>query len=138
MWINQINKYKDKNSYIKVNSPSNNEEIVAAQQELNVAFPNELKELLLELNGDSVLLHSLQQIIENTIMTRRELSGCYEGLTQLLFIGGNGCGDYYSYIITDGIIVSNKIIRWEHEDNSRIFVANGLAELIEKYYTDQI
>ena len=138
MWNSLINKYKDENSFIKVNSPSNNKEIVAAEEELNVIFPQELKELLLELNGDNVLLHSVQQIVENTIMTRRCLGEYYEGLTQLLFIGGNGCGDYYSYIITDGIIVSNKIIRWEHEDNSRIFVANGLAELIEKYYTDQI
>jgi len=62
----------------------------------------------------------------------------YRGLDEVLFIGGNGCGDYYSYIITDGIIASNKIILWEHEDNSLIFVANGLSELIEKYYEDKI
>lgn len=89
------------------------------------------------MNGDGLLLHSVQQIVENTIMARRALGEYYEGLTELLFIGGNGCGDYYSYIITNGIIDSKEIIRWEHEDNNRVFVGNGLAQLIEKYYTDQ-
>lgn len=71
--------------------------------------------------------------MENTFLARNTLCEYYEGLDELLFIGGNGCGDYY-----DGIIALNEIIRWEHEDNSRMIVANGLAELIEKYYTDQI
>ncbi len=137
MWTKQIVKYKSTNPYIRINEPSNEKEIAVAEKELGVPFPIELKELLLELNGDSYLLYSVQQIVENTIMTRRALGEYYEGLNELLFIGGNGCGDQYSYIIANGVIAANGIVRWEHEDNSRTLVASSLAELIEKYYTDQ-
>lgn len=138
MWKEQIEMHKDNNPYMKINPPASARAIKAAEKKLEIVFPRDLKELLLELDGDNNLMHSVQQIVENTIMTRKALSEHYEGLSLLLFIGGNGCGDYYSYIITNGCIASNDIIRWEHEDNSRIIVANGLSELIEKYYTDQI
>jgi len=133
MWIEQIEIYKNENPFIKINAPSDEKEIKAAEEALGVSFPNELKGLLLELDGDSLLLFSALQIV-----TRKALGGLYGGFEEPLSIGGNGCGDYYAYTITDGITASNEIIRWEHEDNSRVFVASGLAGLIEKYHADQV
>ena len=138
MWTEQIKKYKDENPFIKINPPAKAWAIGAAEKKLRIAFPNELKDLLLELDGDDNLLHSVKQIVENTLLTRKALGEYYEGLSELLFIAGNGCGDYYTYLITNGSIASNQILRWEHEDNSRVFVADGLADLIDKYYTDQV
>jgi cell wall assembly regulator SMI1 len=57
MWSKQIEKYKNKIPYIQIKVPSNRKEIAFAEEELGIAFPSELKELLLELNGDSFLLY---------------------------------------------------------------------------------
>ncbi len=83
------------------------------------------------MNGDNLLLHSVQQIVENSIMTRRYLGECYEGLNQLLFIGGNGCGDYYCYIIRDGVIMSNKIIRWSMKIIDEYLLQMGSLTLLK-------
>lgn len=138
MYIEQIRKLMNDNEYIKPNSPSDIKMITNAENMLNVTFPNELKELLLEMDGDNLLLLSVKQIIEDNIMVREALSEFYEGLDELLFIGGNGCGDYYSYSIPDGQIKSTEIVRWEHEDNTKIVVAHSLKELIDRYYNNEI
>lgn len=81
---------------------------------------------------------SVKQIIEDNLLVRKTLSESYEGLDELLFIGGNGCGDYYSYSILDGQISSTEIVRWEHEDNTKIVVAHSLQEMIDRYYNNEI
>lgn len=99
MYIEQIRKYMNDNEYIKPHPPADLKMIINAENRLNVTFPNELKELLLEMDGDNLLLFSVKQIIEDNLLVREALSEFYEGLDELLFIGGNGCGDYYSYSI---------------------------------------
>lgn len=138
MYIEQIRIYMNDNEFIKPNPPADLKMITNAENRLNVMFPNELAELLLEMDGDNCLLLSVKQIIEDNLLVREALSDCYEGLDKLLFIGGNGCGDYYSYSIMDGQIKSTEIVRWEHEYNSMIVVANSLKEMIDKYYNDEI
>ncbi len=82
-------------------------------------------------------MFSVQQIVETNLDSRRILGEVYGGLDRLLFVAGNGCGDYYSYKIEDGEISSTALYRWDHEENSITLVASDLADLIDKYYTDQ-
>lgn len=138
MYIEQVRKHMDGNSFIKPNPPARPEAITEAENKLNVIFPNELTELLLEMDGDNHLLLTVKQIIEDNLLIRGALSEFYAGLTELLFFGGNGCGDYYSYSILDNHVKSTEIVKWGHEDNSRVVVANSLKEAIDKYYNDQI
>jgi cell wall assembly regulator SMI1 len=138
MYIEQIRIYMDDNEYINPHPPADLKMITNAENRLNVTFPNELKELLLEMDGDNWLLLSVKQIIEDNLLVRETLSEFYEGLDELLFIGGNGCGDYYSYSIQDGQIKSTEIVRWEHEDNTKIVVAYSLKEMIDRYYNNEI
>lgn len=138
MYIEQIRKHMNDNEFIKPHPPANLKIITNAENRLRFMFPNELKELLLEMDGDNCLLLSVKQIIEDNLMVREALSECYQGLDELLFIGGNGCGDYYSYSILDGQIKSTEIVKWEHEDNSKIVVAYSLKEMISKYYNGEI
>jgi hypothetical protein len=138
MYIEQIRKYMNDNKYINPHPPADLKMITNAENRLSVIFPNELKELLLEMDGDNWLLLSVKQIIEDNLQVREALSECYEGLNEILFIGGNGCGDYYSYSILDGQINSTEIVKWEHEDNSKMVVAYSLKEMIDKYYNDEI
>ena len=138
MYIELIEKYINDNKYIKLRPPADLKMIANAENTLNITFPNELKELLLETDGDNFLLLSVKQIIEDNLLVREALSEFYEGLEELLFIGGNGCGDYYAYSILDGQIKSTEIVRWEHEDNIKIVVAHSLKEMIDRYYNNEI
>lgn len=133
-----IRKYMQGNTYVNPQQPANLNDITDAESKLGVKFPGELKDMLLEMNGDEWLLFSAKQILECNLRTREFLSDCYEGLNGLLFIGGNGCGDYFAYLILDNEIKTTDIVRWEHEDNTRVAVANSLEEMIIKYYNDEI
>lgn len=138
MWLELIRKHMSNNKFIVPKCGANLSEIQNAEKKLGVLFPQELKDLLLAVNGDQCLLLSIDQIIEDNNLIRENLSECYEGLDELLFIAGNGCGDYYAYIIHDGKISTNQIVCWEHEINECVLVATGLVEMIEKYYSGQI
>jgi len=138
MWLELIRKHMSNNKFIAPKCGANLSKIQNAEKKLGVLFPRELKNLLLAVNGDQYLLLSIDQIIEDNNLMRESLSEYYDGLDELLFIAGNGCGDYYAYIIQDGKISSNQIVRWEHETNERVVIATGLVEMIEKYYSDQI
>lgn len=64
-----------------------------------------------------------------------EMKGMYAGS---IFVG-NGCGDYYCYHAdSDGAIDETAIYIWEHEESSWKPVASGIAELITRYYHDEI
>ncbi|MGM9657935.1 MAG: SMI1/KNR4 family protein [Eubacteriales bacterium] len=56
-----------------------------------------------------------------------------------MFFAGNGCGDYYCYHAdADGVIDEDAIYIWEHEEYCWKKVASGMAELLTRYYRDEI
>jgi len=122
------------NKDVKFNPPATLEEIEEVEKKLAIELPKGIKNLLLEFNGENDLIFSTQDIIE-TNLTQRQIP-CYMSFDSLLFIAGNGFGDYFGYAISKEEIKSS-IYKWDHEDDSRIWSAGGLKDLIEKYYTDQ-
>lgn len=138
MFRELIENEAENNKYIKPQKGASPAEIKSAEKKLRISFPNELKTLLTEMNGDKYLFFSAEEIAERNTEVRDILGECYEDLDKLLFFACNGCGDYYSYVISDGSIKETEIIRWEHETNERIPVANSLTEVIEKYFSDKI
>ncbi|KAF0193537.1 MAG: Cell wall assembly/cell proliferation coordinating protein KNR4 [Bacillota bacterium] len=90
----------------------------------------------MQFNGDNYFLLSTSQIIETNLMLRS--ISAFMPLNCLLFVAGNGCGDYYGYAITGDGLKDWEIYMWEHEYDNRIFKANGLRDAIEKYYTDRL
>ena len=132
--------YKDlmsKHKYIEDNAPATEKQISKVEGALKIKLPTDLKEFLLTMNGDSWLIFSTKQIIEINLSVR-ELD-FYMPLDCLLFFGGNGCGDYYGYPITqqDGVREDN-VFMWEHESDNRIWKASNLEEAILKYYNSEI
>ena len=123
--------------YIKPNTPATQKQIAEVEKVLDCKLPTDLKELLLEINGDSWFVFSTEQII-NTNLSVRKLD-CFRPFDCLLFFGVNGCGDYHGYPITsqDGVRDDNVFI-WEHEYDNRIWKANNLEDAIKKYYNDEI
>ena len=52
--------------WVKVQPPCSENEISKAEKYVGYAFPEELKSLLREMNGDKWLILSVDEIIENT------------------------------------------------------------------------
>ena len=137
IWNILYKELTDTHDYIKPNPPATKKQILDVEKAVGYKLPGDLKELLLEMNGDNWLVFSTEQIIETNLSVRK--LDCYMPLDCLLFFGGNGCGNYYGYPIThqDGVRYDN-VFMWEHEYDSRIWKANNLEELIKKYYNDEI
>lgn len=138
MFLELLKPFMADNKYIKPNPPATREMISLAEESMGVAFPDELKALLSEFDGNRYLCFSCNEIVETNQGTRQGLSEYYDGLYDLLFVAGNGCGDYYGYRIANKVCISDSVIIWEHETNETHEVAKSLAETIELYYTDQI
>lgn len=124
---------------IQIQEPATLLEIQEAEKVVGYSFPDELKELLLEMNGDKWLLFSTDQIIERVSLNREYLLECYEDIEQHIFFAGNGCGDYYCYNVSpDGVVDTSAIHIWLHEDNEMRWVAKDMEELIRRYYNSEI
>lgn len=124
---------------IHIQEPATLEEIQEAEKVVGYNFPEELKKLLLEMNGDKWLLFSTEKIIECVTLNREYLSGCYEDIERHIFFAGNGCGDYYCYNVSgDGMVDTSAIHIWLHEDNETCMVAKNIEELIWRYYNSDI
>lgn len=124
---------------IHIQEPATLEEIQEAEKVVGYNFPEELKKLLLEMNGDKWLLFSTEKIIECVTLNREYLSECYEDIERHIFFAGNGCGDYYCYNVEpDGTVDASAIYIWLHEDNETYVVAKDIEELIRSYYNSDI
>ena len=115
-----------------------------AEAAVGYPFPEELKALLRETNGDHWLLWSAREIMENAKLLPGFLDGCdtfeeyLEKVARHIFFAGNGCGDYYCYrVLPDGQVDGSQIYIWEHETFEHHVVAKDIPDLIRKYYHDQ-
>jgi hypothetical protein len=136
-WDPLYKELTETHDYIKPNPPATKEQILDVERAVGCELPADLKELLLEMNGDNWLIFSTEQIMETNLSLREQ--DCFMPLDCLLFFGGNGCGDYFGYPITRLSGVRNdNVFMWDHEYDSRIWKAYNLEELIKKYYFDEI
>ena len=137
MYTELVCRYAGNNDFVHPQSPASKNEICAAEEKLNVKFPEELKKLLSEMNGDKFLCLSVSGIIENNLDLRSAYKD-FVDLSNFLFVAENGCGDYYGYHIENGMVLSSPIYIWEHESFKNKAVADNLEEMIKLYYQDKI
>lgn len=141
------------NEWVRIQPPCPEPDIDFAEKVVGYPFPNELRELLRELNGDQWLLLSAQEIVKNVELNRE----CYlpffeqnfsqkeylDRVDRFIFFATNGCGDYYGYRVgIHGIPEENAIYIWEHEEIGQAcnwrMVAENMAEFITRYYQNEI
>lgn len=122
--------------YVKIQPPCSENEVEKAEKAVGYSFPNELRALLRELNGDKYLLLSAEEIAEQAKLNR-DVKEEYKDeefakdLDKLIFFAGNGCGDYWCYRADDnGTVDEHVIYIWEHEEFSLKQAAANMAELI--------
>lgn len=142
MYIDLLKQYAAHIDNVKFHPAATEGEIGEAEKRLNILFPNELKDLLFEINGDDFLLWSLDQMIKENLDLRGMNPKIIEpelfDFSKFLFFATNGCGDYYGYKIEYGKIGSTSIFVFDHEEYTARVVAADVAELIKLYYQDQI
>ena len=122
MYKELIAELTQENEWVKIQPPCLENDIDTAEKAVGYLFPKELRELLLETNGDQYLLLSIEDIVEQAKLNR-EIQEEYRDeefakeLDKFIFFAGNGCGDYYCYHANaDEVIDETAIYIWEHEE----------------------
>ncbi len=108
------------------------------EKALGVAFPKELRTLLSEADGvvteDGLdLIWPAERIREDNLAFRsnRDFKKLYMSFDSLLFFADAGNGDQFAFAICDGVIARSDIFVWDHETDSRTWVAPSLERYVE-------
>jgi hypothetical protein len=135
-WKERIQRWEPKCSFGQPVAPA---ALASAERSLGVALPEDLKKLLCECDGFTEptggfhLVWPAQQIESENLQFRsnpdfREL---YMPFDHLLFFGEAGDGDQFAFPICDGAVRRADVFVWNHEDDSRSWVAPRLETYVE-------
>ena len=153
MYRELVSRLTSDNSWVRIAPPCPEEEIRRTEAALGRAFPEALRELLREMNGDGWCLMSAGEMVKLAELNRETLLPFFEEefsreeymerVDRFLFFAQNGCGDNYGYRVRpDGTVDETAIYIWEHELIGETCcwrpVARDLAEFITRYYSDEI
>jgi cell wall assembly regulator SMI1 len=120
-------------------------EIALAEEKLGVQFPADLRDLLLETNGvqgeyDLGLIWPVEQIVADNrnFRTSENFQERYMPFDPLLFFADAGNGDQFAFPIQKQTVRRNDVFAWNHENDSRTWVAPSLAKYLEWWLNDTI
>ena len=118
--------------------PALRAEVTLAEEKLGVKFPDDLRNLLFETNGvhgqyGLGLIWPLERIVaDNTsFRTNEHFKDLYMSFDSLLFFADAGNGDQFAFPIQNGSIHRVDVFAWNHEDDSRKWVASSLSQYLE-------
>ncbi len=141
MWKNLIAKLDAKCTFYP---PASVDQIAEVERRLGLILPPDLVGLLQETNGvrGSDYLYDFlntEQITKVNLQIRgwNVSSEIYMPLDCFLFFASPGNGDQFGYAITTGGQFAN-IHGWNHETDSRPFVAFHLAQFVEQWIQGKI
>lgn len=137
MWKELIQSFDEK-ADVRFNEPALPADLQAVEKALAVRLPGELCDYLAESDGDDSLMLPVEEVANVNLKLREEAAGQWMPLDCLLFVAGNGSGDYYGYAVIDRQPVPGKLYYWCRETDDRVLVAGGLQELMERYYRGEI
>ncbi|MEU9112843.1 SMI1/KNR4 family protein [Streptomyces sp. NPDC048483] len=125
---------------VEFSEPVNSAMMVAAEQRLGCPIPSKLVSLLRETDGivghyGVETIWPLDQIVDQNMhfWSDRTFADLYMPFDALLFIGDNGGGDQFAFVRTPS---RPDIFVWEHEDDSRRWVARDLQDYLGRSLTD--
>ena len=125
--------------------PATVQDIQAAEKSLYVNFPDALQDLLLETNGvandpfGSRFILSASDIQTENLNFRSvpTYAKVYMPFDALLFFADAGNGDYFAFpIVSSG--ARDDVFVWNHEDDSRYWVAPNLKTFIERWLAGEL
>ena len=133
----------------RFNPPSKERVIHEIEVEFQIKLPDELKSIYRETNGVNEflgdmeigsLIWSTDYLIRENKMYREtaDFKDLYMPFDHLLFFADAGNGDNFGYTILNGAIQRLDIFAWNHEDDSRLWVAPNLEKFIEWWIEGKI
>lgn len=141
MWKQLLESLTDKCEF----SPPFLGDFARAETILGALLPADLQSLMRESNGvrgeyESGLVWSMERIVETNGEMRqnsfyREL---YMPFEPLLFFADAGTGDLFAFPVVNGAPSRRDIFAWNHEDDSRIWVAPSLEKYLEWWLNGKI
>ena len=142
MWCNLV---KGLSKDCEFQIPTSTAVITAAEVSLGCQFPRELTELLSETNGVKGeyglgLVWPIERIHEDNhrFRTSSSLKELYMSFDELLFFADAGNGDQFAFPICGRVIRRPDVFVWNHEDDSRTWVAPSLRVYLEWWLTGKI
>ncbi|MFK4222765.1 SMI1/KNR4 family protein [Streptomyces sp. NPDC019890] len=134
MWIEFISSLS---AEVEFADPVNPESLGAATAALEESIPEDLRSLLSEANGvtdeyGTEFIWSVEQVVARN----REMRGTvdfrslYMPFDPLLFFGDSGGGDLFAFVQRPS---RSDIFVWQHESDSRLWVANDLRDYLGRY-----
>ena len=142
MWHDYLNKLTTDLTFFP---PAGGQELARIVLELGIELPDELGSILSESNGihgeyGLGLLWDVSRIIEDNLRFRRssEFSDLYMPFDHLLFFGDAGNGDQFAFTILRGGVTRSDIFVWNHEDDSRSWIAPSLRTFYDWWLTGKI
>jgi hypothetical protein len=134
-WRERLTKFGDG---ARLSPPAAQAALAAAERELGLAMPAELRALLAETDGVAdrygaqvVWPASLISRQNQEFRSRPEFRALYMPFDALLFFGERGNGDQYFYRVLAGAVRDPDVFRWDHETDSRVWYAPSLAPFLE-------
>jgi len=122
----------------KFSPPASTIEIAMAEKQLGVELPDDLRQLLLETDGIDGeyglgLIWPLGRIVKDNLLfrTSEDFQELYMPFDPLLFFADAGNGDQFAFPILKHSIRQPNIFIWNHENDSRLWVAPSLAKYLE-------
>ena len=125
--------------------PVSQDQFIQTEQKLGVNIPVELGDLLRETNGVTDeyglgIVWSIERIRKEneSFRSNLEFAKMYMSFDQLLFFADAGNGDLFGYVVLQGRIRSSNIFAWNHENDSRNWVAQSLGKYLEWWLKGKI
>jgi hypothetical protein len=116
-----------------------------AERSLSLGFPAELRSLLLETDGvlgknELGLIWPLARIEADNLSFRSnsDFAELYMPFDPLLFFADAGNGDQFAFSVLQGAVSRSDIFAWDHEDDSRFWVAPSLEKYLEWWLVGKI
>ncbi|MEU9871546.1 SMI1/KNR4 family protein [Actinomadura sp. NPDC048021] len=134
MWRELIERLYDDAEFA---APATDAAIDDIERRLGQRVPDELREVLRETDGvlgdyGSGLVWPVHEIIDQNTEFRQNaaLAALYKPFDQFMFVGDNGGGDQFAYVLPTGERPGGVFV-WDHETDERIRVADSLKAYLE-------
>jgi hypothetical protein len=124
---------------VQFRDPAPDAELAKTEAALGVRLPADLRALLQASNGvtdryGADLVWPATRLVHSNIefRTHPDFAELYMPFDSLLFFSDEGGGDQFAYVITAGQVRRPDIFVWQHETDSRIWVASDLTAFIQQ------
>jgi hypothetical protein len=142
MWVELARRFQPE---ARAAIPASNAVVEEAEEALGIQFPPDLRALLEESDGlvdeYGAGIWSVARLLEANLQLREDsrASDLYMTFDNLLLIADAGNGDLFAYPIQgDGAINRPDIFLWDHETDSRQWVAGSLQQFVERWFGGEL